>query len=259
MQLTNAQQNEFAVLAAQGSRSHSSQLVASLEGLAHKVAHAHQRKGIEHDDLVQEARMAILDAARTYDAERGTPFIVCAKMRMRAACQVVVQKNRSCSGMSRVAHTLFSKLPRVARQLQAEGLSVTPEAVASALDLDVEAVKSAWDVVHERSVSTSAPLGSSDGASSVGDTLVSSFPGQHQHLVRWERAQTVRQVVEAFTAGLSERDALIFSGRVACIIDDEDPTSGAELGATLGMTKQRVGQIEKDLKARLATRLKAAV
>jgi RNA polymerase sigma factor for flagellar operon FliA len=259
MQLTNTQQNEFAVLAAQGSRDHSSQLISSLEGLCHKVAHAHKRKGIEHDDLVQEARMAVIDAARTYDAERGTPFIVCAKMRMRAACQVVVQKNRSCSGMSRVAHTLFSKLPRVARQLQAEGLTVTPEAVASALELKVEDVKAAWDVVHERSVSTSAPLGSSEGTSSVGDTLVSRFPGQHQHLVRWERAQTVRQVVAEFAAGLSDRDSLIFSGRLACIIDDEDPTSGAELGDMLGMTKQRVGQIERDLKVRLASRMARAL
>lgn len=259
MQLTNTQQNEFAVLAAQGSRDHSSQLISSLEGLCHKVAHAHKRKGIEHDDLVQEARMAVLDAARTYDAERGTPFIVCAKMRMRAACQVVVQKNRSCSGMSRVAHTLFSKLPSVARHLQAQGLTVTPEAVASALELNVEDVKSAWDVVHERSVSTSAPLGSGDGAASVGDTLVSRFPSQHKHLVRWEQSQTIRQVVAEFAASLNDRDGLIFSGRLACIIDDEDPESGATLGAMLGMTKQRVGQIEKDLKARLAHRMRVAL
>ena len=259
MKLTNAQQNEFAVLAAQGSRFHSTRLVASLEGLAHKVAHAHQRKGIEHDDLVQEARMAILDAARTYDAERGTPFIVCAKMRMRAACQVVVQKNRSCSGMSRVAHALFSKLPKVARKLQAEGQPVNPETVAAALDLDVEAVSSAWDVVHERSVSTSAPLGSSEGASSVGDTLVSSFPNQHQHLVRWEKAVAIRAAVQTFADTLKENKRTIFLNRIACLLDDEDPTSGAWLGATLGISKQRVGQIEKELKGSFASFLKARI
>ena len=218
-----ADQADFAIRAANGDQAAAAALISSLDKMAYQVAHKHQRDGVDIEDLAQSARMAVLDAIRCYDASKGVPFPVVAKMRMRAMCQKVVQANRPTSGDTRAMRAVFSSLPKVKAALVKEGLEVTPENVAPRLGLDVEEVADAMRASSPFATSMESPVRGQDG-----DTR--SFAGR-------------------------DRDVAILDNRIFPIIDGEEVLTTAELGADLGLSKQRVGQLEKDLRVRLQRRL----
>lgn len=255
-----ADQADFAIRAANGDQAAAAALISSLDKMAYQVAHKHQRDGVDIEDLAQSARMAVLDAIRCYDASKGVPFPVVAKMRMRAMCQKVVQANRPTSGDTRAMRAVFSSLPKVKAALVKEGLEVTPENVAPRLGLDVEEVADAMRASSPFATSMESPVRGQDGDTrSFADTLVAREMGQHEKLVRTRRSEGIRDALWAFRADLAaagrDRDVAILDNRIFPIIDGEDVLTTAELGADLGLTKQRVGQLEKDLRVRLQRRL----
>jgi DNA-directed RNA polymerase sigma subunit (sigma70/sigma32) len=76
--------------------------------------------------------------------------------------------------------------------------------------------------------------------------------------VRHERAQNseiIRETVTTFMANLNERQRDIMKGRVINGLLGADK----RCATTFGVTKQRVGQIEKDLRGRLARHFTATL
>jgi RNA polymerase sigma factor (sigma-70 family) len=255
-----ADQGNFAIRAAAGDRQAATRLVESLDKMAYQVANAHKRDGIELEDLAQTARMAVLDAARCYNIEKGVPFPVVAKMRMRAMCQKVVQANRPTSGDTRAMRAMFSSLPKVKSALVREGLPVTPENVAARMNLSIEEVSDAMRASSPYSTSMESPVRGQDGDTRLFvATLPTSDMGQDERMVRTQRCEDIRDILFNFRDSLDaagrERDVTILNNRIFPIIDGEEVLTTAELGTHLGLTKQRVGQLEKALRQRLAERL----
>tara|TARA_R110002110_G_scaffold279890_3_gene494734 strand:+ start:375 stop:1172 length:798 start_codon:yes stop_codon:yes gene_type:complete len=255
-----ADQAAFAIRAANGDKAAAGALIVSLDKMAYQVAHKHKRDGVDIEDLAQSARMAVLDAIRCYDASKGVPFPVVAKMRMRAMCQKVVQANRPTSGDTRAMRAVFSSFPKVKAALLKEGLPVTPETVAPRLGLDVAEVADAMGASSPFATSMESPVRGQDGDTrSFGDTLENGNMGQDEMCERTQKAEGIREALWTFRADLAtagrDRDVAILDNRIFPIIDGEEVLTTAELGADLGLTKQRVGQLEKDLRVRLQRRL----
>jgi len=253
-------QGDYAVRAANGDNRAATALIQSLEGLTHQVAKRHQRNGICHEDLAQTARMAILDAARCYDADKGTPFPVVAKMRMRAACQKVVQANRPTSGDTRAMRAMFTSLPKAKVALAAKGLPATPAHVAAYLGFNEADVADAMGAASPHATSMESPVRGQDGDDrAFGDTLASDYMGQEERMERTELVYAIRDALDSFRSALEQArrpaHVAILDARILPVINGEDVMTAAELGTHLGLTKQRVGQIEKSLRARLAKRL----
>ena len=253
--LPRAQQTALAVLAQNGDRSASDQLVQCNMRLASKIARKHQRNGIELEDLIATASGATMDAIRVFDPSKGANFPTVARQWMIARCQEVVQANASVSGDSRATRTLFRKGPQVARELQAAGIDVNPRNVADRLGLSLSAVREAWAVVFPSATSLSAPVGDSDGAT-FGDTLVSKNVNQFEALARTRKSEAVRVALAEFANTLTLRDRHIFAHRNLAEFLGNDPTPGAELAEANGISKPRVSQIEKALNRKCAEFLK---
>ena len=240
-----------------------------LTGLCIKVANDHKRNGLQFDDLFQQARMGAVIAAQSFDPSKGAQFSSHAYMSIRAYCQSAVRANRVTSGESRLAQTLFHKLPACQRALQAQGLDVNPRNIAEWLEantnwsVSVSGVEDALQVVKERSVSTSKPTGEEE-KNTFGDTLVSREMSQHEKLVRTRRAEAIRDAMSTFLVSFlpskQERAhgkyVAVFNGRLLTLLNGEDALTLEEVADSLGTSKQRVSQIETDLKNALKNHMK---
>jgi len=241
----------------------------NVEGMCIKAANAHKRNGLQFDDLLQQARMGAVIAAQSFDPSKGAKFSTHAYMSIRAYCQQAVQANRATSGSSRLAKTLFHKLPACQRALQAQGKPVNPRNIAEWLEVNtnwsvsVSGVEQALQVVKERSVSTSKPTGEEE-KNTFGDTLVSREMSQHEKLVRTRRAEAIRDAMSTFLVSFlpSKQERAqgkylaVFNGRLLTLLNGEDALTLEEVADSLGTSKQRVAQIETDLKNALKNHMK---
>ena len=222
-------------------------LIESNIRLAHKVAKRHHRNNITHEDLLSCAVEGIITAAGKFDASKEASFTTYARLWMTAKCQEHVQAN---SGMvhcgSRTSKALWSGLQKARKVI---GVDATPEQLAEHMDLPLADVRACLQYMTDRGVSLDAPLNESGGTVA---TLISN--GQQGQDVRMDRARSaarIRAACQAFIKTLSARDASIMSGRILHDVLGTERKSAM----AFGVTKQRVGQIERTLSAKLAAHL----
>ena len=226
-------------------------LIESNVRLAANVARKHKRNGLDADDLMAVACGAILDAIRKFDISKRAKFSTVARQWMVARCQELVRANAPVSGDTRVSRTLFCKIPAIQRDLAAAGMKVTPENIAARAALegyaDYDDAVKALALMGNSAVSTSKPVGESDNAATFGDTLVSKNLNQFDRLERTRKSEKVRVVLAAFAETLKLRDVHIMHARVCSEVFGTERVEQPVLAAELGITKQRVGQIEKKI------------
>mgnify|MGYP003626938715 FL=1 len=218
-------------------------LIKSNLPMAVKIAKKHIRNGLTLDDLTAEAITGIIRAVDSFDAEKGASFTTYAAQWMRAKCQEFVQAN--CGTLrvgSRAAKQLHAGLARVRRQF---GSDVDNATIARELGLDEAEVADIVPLITSRAASLSAPIG--DEGSTFGDTLVSKNINQHEKLERTHLAERVVVSLSEFVDTLNDRQRAIFTGRVIADYLGNDKVPATDFG----VTKQRVGQIEKALTAKL--------
>jgi RNA polymerase sigma factor (sigma-70 family) len=217
--------------------------------LAHKVAKKHVRKGIDFNDLLACATEGILIAINKFDATQGASFTTYARMWMTAKCQEHVQANAGlvhCG--SRTSKKLWSGLQKARKAI---GVDAQPAEIAAHMGLDESDVVACLQYMQARGTSLDAPL------SADGGTIATIVPSDNMTQdVRHERTQNneiIRETVTTFMAGLNDRQRDIMQGRVINELLGQDK----RCATTFGVTKQRVGQIEKDLRGRLARHFSA--
>ena len=225
-------------------------LIKSNLPMAVKIGKKHIRNGIDLEDLTAEAVTGIIRAVETFDPEKGASFTTYAAQWMRAKCQEFVQAN--CGTMrvgTRSAKKLHSGLARVRRQF---GSDVDNATIARELGLDEAEVADIIPLITSRAASLSAPIG--DEGSTFGDTLVSKNLNQHEKLERTALSESVVVSLSEFADSLNDRQRAIFTGRVIADYLGNDKVPATDFG----VTKQRVGQIEKDLTTKLRRHFTAA-
>jgi len=218
-------------------------LISSNVRLAYTVARKHSRKGIDFNDLLSQATEGIIIAADKFDATKKASFTTYARMWMTAKCQEFVQANAGivhCG--SRTAKRLWSSLQKARKAI---GQDATPTELAAHLELDVEDVEACMQFMATRGLSLDAPMG--EGGATVATVVPSGLMRQDVALERTQHNERILVSLGSFIDGLNERQRDIFRGRVANDIIGEDKRDAT----TFGVSKQRVGQIEKDLRGKL--------
>ena len=212
--------------------------------LAHKVAKKHVRKGIDFNDLLACATEGILIAINKFDATQGASFTTYARMWMTAKCQEHVQSNAGlvhCG--SRTSKKLWSGLQKARKAI---GVDAQPAEIAAHMGLDEADVVACLQYMQARGTSLDAPL-SADGGT-IATVVPDGKIDQHDRLERTANSEAILVAVSDFSETLNDRQRAIFAGRIV----NELTGSDKRCATTFGVTKQRVGQIEKDLRGRLA-------
>jgi RNA polymerase primary sigma factor len=196
--------------------------------------------GVEHAELMQEGVLGLLRALRRYDPALGTPFWAYASWWVRQAMQQLVSQLTRPVVLSDRAVRQLARVKTARRQLlQARGREPTCGELAQATGLARSQVEHL--VVAERSARALEEPISRDGGTvgTLGDLLCD--PGAEEAYDAVPRRLEIEEV-RALLGGLSQRERTILIGRFGLFGREQ---TLRELGCTLGVSPERVRQIEQ--------------
>lgn len=220
--------------------------------------------GLPMGDLVQEGHIGLLEAAARFEPSREVRFSTYATWWIRASMQDYVLRNWSIvrGGTSSAQKALFFNLRRLRARLAQGDRQLTSQAmheeIAAALGVSIADVQTMDARLSGSDTSLQAPVGGadSDGGERL-DFLASDAPLPDEQVSEMIDGERARLWLRDALCALTEREMRIIRARRL----SEDGATLEELGLDLGISKERVRQIEtralEKLRAALATKAPA--
>jgi RNA polymerase sigma-32 factor len=221
------------------------ELVQAYMRLVVSTASKFRAYGLARADLVQEGCVGLMQAAARFEPERGVRFSTYATWWIRSSMQEFVLRNWSIvrSGTSASQKALFFNLRRLRAQIDGAGVTsltgTAREQIAERLKVSEREVVAMADRLSTRDQSMNVPAGE-DSNDEWGDFMVDDRPSPEDVTITSRDGGTRGRWLRAALSDLNERERLIVTERK---LNDEKVTL-EELGVQLGVTKERVRQIE---------------
>lgn len=203
--------------------------------------------GLSMSDLIQEGHVGLLEAAARFDPEREVRFSTYATWWIRASMQDYILRNWSIvrGGTSSAQKALFFNLRRLRAKL-AQGAERLPNGdvyreVAVALGVSEADVALMDSRLSGPDSSLNAPVSEeSEGSSDRMDFLVSDAPQPDEVVGQTIDTERRSQWLHGALGSLNDRELKIIRARRL----SEDGATLEALGACMGISKERVRQIE---------------
>jgi RNA polymerase primary sigma factor len=209
------------------------------------VAKKYQNQGVSLSDLINEGNLGLIRAAHKFDETKGIKFISYAVWWIRQAIlQALAEQSRIVRVPLNRAGTLHRIGKRANALLQELGREATHAEIADGMDITEEEVAKTMSIsqVH---LSLDAPLTPGEDNRLLDYLPDTVHPNPEDQT--FDKART--EAIEESLCGLKEREAKIL--RLYFGIDEAEPMTLEEIGAQLGITRERVRQIKEKALSRL--------
>jgi len=221
-------------------------LVQAYTRLVVSTASRFRNYGLPMGDLVQEGNVGLMQAAARFEPERGVRFSTYASWWIRAAMQDFVLRNWSIvrTGTTAAQKSLFFNMRRLRARLEDDTSGRLSQQgrdyIARELKVSVTDVEAMETRLGASDQSLDTPL-SDDGDGVWQDFLADTRPTPEQVVTGLRDARTRTRWLNEALRELTDREQTIIRRRRL----REEGDTLEELGKSLGVSKERVRQLEQ--------------
>lgn len=201
------------------------------------IANKYKSQDIPLLDLINQGNIGLLEAAKRYDPTKGTKFITYAVWWIRQAIVQAINEQGNAVKMP-VKHTAYLyKINSITEKLTKElGRTPTIKEVSQSTNISIEDIEEVL-MASKSHLSLDNYVGYDEDK-----TFLESIKDEESDVEKIIIAKTLKSAIDEIVKSLDPREAEIIYKRYG--FDDGKPKTLEELGETMGVSRERIRQLE---------------